>query len=145
MAMYGFQCRVCGGRLTIEKPIGSDVPRPPCVCGGGLMAKDYSFTHRPGFEGGYNPTVGKYVSRPGEIRSHLSRVNDMVNARNAEPDEHGRVRDGQLSDMRPMSLHEIAARSVDGDMLDRLQREHRDSGQQTPFPKGLIDAVEKGA
>ena len=138
MAFYAFVCRGCGQTMHLEGPIGSEVPRPSFCprCNHGPMAKDYSFSYRPGFQDGYNPAVGAYVSRPGQITSALSAKNDEMNQRLGTG--------GVYQDMRSTSLSEIAARSVDGAMLDRLQREHRDNNSPGKFPQGLIDAVEKG-
>ena len=138
MTFYGFVCRTCDTRVVFERPLGSDVERIVCPIHAkhSRMAKDYSFSYRPGFQDGYNPAVGAYVSRPGQITSAFSAKNDEMNQRLGTG--------GVYQDMRSTSLSEIAARSVDGAMLDRLQREHRDNNSPGKFPQGLIDAVEKG-
>jgi hypothetical protein len=96
------------------------------------MARVYSFSPgRPTFEGHYNPTLGQYVSTKRELRSVMDQKNAAMTERTGIP-----------YDLRPTDLREIAGRSVDGAMLDRLQREHRDSGNPAPFPKAMIEAVE---
>lgn len=136
MAIYPFKCRTCGATKDIQAPVGSDVDRPFCAAADshGRMARLYSFTARPIEEGGFNPAAGRYVKNRADLKSALSEKNDSIYRRN-----------GIESDMRPTDLREIAARSIDGETLERLQREHRDNGNPGgAFPAALTDAVEKG-
>jgi hypothetical protein len=135
MALYPFVCRACGYELTREAPVGSDVPRPHCPeCirqhGAVLMARVYSFSAKPAFEDHYSHATGQYVAS----RTALS---DAMKAKNEEMT----LRTGYEQKMEPVNLREVAARSIDGETLDMLRREHK--GPE-PFPKAMVEAVEKG-
>jgi hypothetical protein len=134
MAFYPFQCRTCNFALTIEAPVGSTVTRPDCpmpTCEAITpMARIYSFSAAPGFEDHYSHAAGGYVATRTKFRDMLKAKNDEMTARV-----------GYDQDMQPTSWRELAARSIDGETLDMLRREHKDP---EPFPKALVEAVEHG-
>ena len=113
MPIYEYQCDACG--RTIESLQRGD--RHPCECG--LSAsRQFGFRRaRPSFESGYNPSVGRYVSSMGELKSEFARESER------------QTRElGIEVDIQPIDYSDRAAVGITDADIDRMTEEKAKAG-----------------
>jgi len=73
--VYEYACTTCGPHRTDQR--ADNIQCPSC---GGRARRVWGFTYRPGFQAGYNPSVGRYVSSGADLRSAFSAASDKASA-----------------------------------------------------------------
>lgn len=80
MPSYTYRCLVCD--RTTNTDTRADRVREHCPTCGTVQTfkRVWGFQYHPGYSGGFNPAVGKYVTNDAALRSELSRASDEASA-----------------------------------------------------------------
>jgi hypothetical protein len=81
MPVYSFKCRACDRFELVTSPIMSPPEPHPCVCGDGMMKRDYRADKpqpAPVWQEHWNPSVGGYVSDRTKMQDKMNRYSDEL-------------------------------------------------------------------
>lgn len=126
---YSYVCEPCGLEVILAEfqRIGAS-PSAVCpLCSGRIVRMVSSPAIVAGFQDGFNPTVGQYISSKHQLQSELDRVSDDMSARTGA--NHHYV---------PVDLRDPAALGVTDEGLDATRRHRRDSGTDAPPTTRII-------
>jgi predicted RNA-binding Zn-ribbon protein involved in translation (DUF1610 family) len=136
---YEYRCKSCPREIRSDTRADS-IPCPSCSQ---PAQRQWGFAYKAGFQGGYNPTLGRNISSRRELRTALSMASEKAMQPRYNVDNNGEIHEvvPPPVDYKPVDMRDKEALGVTSEGLDSTYDALRKAGKDAEAKrlKSLID------